>query len=101
MKERRHDFVPPRPLSTSRATSFNIWTKLLAALSLICLVWYRWSSQSSAFLSDSKVEWKWSEVRLLDILVRDGSTDLRQIAPSTDLQWHSCYEDRYECARLE
>lgn len=84
MKERFDELAPlSRSPSTSRAPSIT-WTKLLAALSLICLAWYRWSSQSNVAFSDSKVSWKWSE-----------------IAPSTDLQWHRCYEDRYECARLE
>lgn len=84
MKRQQYGTIPARSLSTSRgAPSISIWTGLLATLSLI-LLWFRWASTWTVVLEESGTDWKWSE-----------------IPPSTTLQWRRCYEDQYECARLD
>ncbi|KAI0173002.1 alpha/beta-hydrolase [Hypoxylon sp. FL1284] len=82
---------PDRSWTTSR---YQLWrvvaTTAIGLLALSFLVYQPNASRILGRLTDSKLQvtarkdWEWSEIE-----------------PSTSLQWRRCYNDTYDCARLD
>ncbi|KAH8173725.1 alpha/beta hydrolase fold domain-containing protein [Sarocladium implicatum] len=81
MKEHPWHNLPNEPPSVPRG--HPVWAGLLTVVSLV-LLWFQWSPSSIHAPRTASSSLNWSE-----------------IPPSSDLQWHQCYDAQFECARLD
>ncbi|KAI0376777.1 alpha/beta-hydrolase [Hypomontagnella monticulosa] len=92
-----HLLIPPPPRKATTNSRWNPWKSTagaVASFSLLLFLLHRYAWGENRVIVDylptptstqaTSTNWKWSDIQ-----------------PSKTLQWHRCYDDAYDCARLD